>query len=276
MSTNTYVIEYAKTGRSGCKDKDCKKSGNNKIDAGEMRIGKNSPNPFSQEEGDTKLDWYHPACWFATQTRMRAGSKKVEATDDLEGYDKLKADDKATVKDLIAGKGVGAKKAKAPAKKAAGKKRKAGSDDDDDEEEEKPKKKKAAPKKKKAAASDDDDDEGSDEEKPKKKKAKAAPKKKKAAASDDDDEGSDDEKPKKKAAPKKKAGGGGGGGDKKYYEMDEKFWEITMNDDSFTVRFGKIGANGTVQTKSFANAAAAEKEAAKLIRQKEGKGYELA
>ncbi len=52
-----------------------------------------------------------------------------------------------------------------------------------------------------------------------------------------------------------------------------KFWQIEVTGESFTVTYGKIGTAGQVQTKSFADAATAEKEAEKLIREKTKKGY---
>jgi hypothetical protein len=52
MATNTYVVEYAKTGRASCKNKPCKKK---TIEKDSVRVGKVSPNPFS--EGDTKTEY---------------------------------------------------------------------------------------------------------------------------------------------------------------------------------------------------------------------------
>jgi uncharacterized protein (TIGR02996 family) len=52
-----------------------------------------------------------------------------------------------------------------------------------------------------------------------------------------------------------------------------KFWEIQLEGDSFTVRYGKIGTDGQLQTKSFASEAKAEAEAEKLIKSKTKKGY---
>jgi len=52
-----------------------------------------------------------------------------------------------------------------------------------------------------------------------------------------------------------------------------KFWEISTTDSAVTVRFGRIGTNGQTQTKSFADAAAAQRHADKLIEEKTGKGY---
>jgi DNA ligase-1 len=62
-----------------------------------------------------------------------------------------------------------------------------------------------------------------------------------------------------------------------YYEYSdgksEKFWEITRDGLDVTVRYGRIGADGQSKTKSFADQAAADKHATKLISEKTGKGY---
>ena len=52
-----------------------------------------------------------------------------------------------------------------------------------------------------------------------------------------------------------------------------RFWELSVNGTEVTVRFGRIGAQGQTQTKSFADDAAAAKHAEKLIQEKIGKGY---
>ena len=52
-----------------------------------------------------------------------------------------------------------------------------------------------------------------------------------------------------------------------------KFWEVTMNDNAVTVRYGRIGTDGQTQTKSFGDNAAAQKHADKLIAAKVKKGY---
>jgi len=63
----------------------------------------------------------------------------------------------------------------------------------------------------------------------------------------------------------------------RYFELADgkssKFWEITVDGDSHTVRYGRIGANGTSKVKSFATTDAAAADADKLIAQKLGKGY---
>ena len=64
---------------------------------------------------------------------------------------------------------------------------------------------------------------------------------------------------------------------KKYMEYHDeksnKFWEITLNGASFTVRFGKTGTAGQVQTKEFGAADEAKLEAEKLLKEKLKKGY---
>ena len=59
MADNRYCIEYAKTGRSGCKK--CK----TQIEKGVTRVGKITPNPFSDDGGEMKV-WYHTRCMFET------------------------------------------------------------------------------------------------------------------------------------------------------------------------------------------------------------------
>jgi predicted DNA-binding WGR domain protein len=53
----------------------------------------------------------------------------------------------------------------------------------------------------------------------------------------------------------------------------QKFWEISVSGNSFTVRFGRIGTAGQSQTKSFANEAKAKREAENLIAEEVKKGY---
>lgn len=57
-------------------------------------------------------------------------------------------------------------------------------------------------------------------------------------------------------------------------ENSNKYWEISTDGSSFSVRFGRMGASGTTQTKSFSDEATAEAEASKLIREKLRKGYQ--
>ncbi|MBD8524690.1 DUF4132 domain-containing protein [Pseudomarimonas arenosa] len=52
-----------------------------------------------------------------------------------------------------------------------------------------------------------------------------------------------------------------------------KFWEISLEGSSYTVRYGRIGTNGQTLTKTAASDAKAEAEVTKLIKEKTGKGY---
>jgi predicted DNA-binding WGR domain protein len=52
-----------------------------------------------------------------------------------------------------------------------------------------------------------------------------------------------------------------------------KFWEITVAGSDVTARFGRMGTDGQVQTKSFGTGEAAERHAEKLIAEKTRKGY---
>lgn len=58
-------------------------------------------------------------------------------------------------------------------------------------------------------------------------------------------------------------------------ESSNKFWEITLEGDSFTTRYGKIGAAGQKTTKSFDSPEKAKKEYDKIIAEKVKKGYAL-
>lgn len=57
-------------------------------------------------------------------------------------------------------------------------------------------------------------------------------------------------------------------------EKSNKFWEIKVEGESHTVRYGRIGSNGQTKTKEFDSAEDAEEDAAKLIKSKVKKGYE--
>jgi len=63
------------------------------------------------------------------------------------------------------------------------------------------------------------------------------------------------------------------------YEFSEgssdKFWEVEVTGCDLTVRYGRIGTQGQSKEKTFASTEAAEKEKAKLIKEKTGKGYTL-
>lgn len=52
-----------------------------------------------------------------------------------------------------------------------------------------------------------------------------------------------------------------------------KFWEVTITENSVSVRFGKIGANGQTTLKSFTTPKEAQAEVDKLVASKVKKGY---
>lgn len=88
------------------------------------------------------------------------------------------------------------------------------------------------------------------------------------------------QRPSKKTAKKSKATKTASSSAKvatRYFEYvqgaSNKFWEVTVTGQEVTVRYGRIGANGTTKTKKLANADAAAAHAEKLVDQKAGKGY---
>ncbi|XP_071147828.1 DNA ligase 3-like [Mytilus edulis] len=94
MADNKYIVGYAKLGTSGCKK--CK----TKIAKGELRIGKVTTNPFSDEGGDMK-QWFHPNCMFETFKRARATTKKIEEGEDMDGFGDLQQEDKDHLNKMI-------------------------------------------------------------------------------------------------------------------------------------------------------------------------------
>lgn len=54
----------------------------------------------------------------------------------------------------------------------------------------------------------------------------------------------------------------------------QKFWQIEVDEESFTVQFGRIGTEGQTQVKSFTSPEKCEAEANKLIAAKVKKGYQ--
>ena len=91
-----FLVEYAKQGRAKCKT--CKQQ----IEKSSTRIGKLVSNPFS-EDGGTMKQWYHVPCIFDALTRVRATTKKIDSTDDLDGFGNLKDDDQEKIVSLIKG-----------------------------------------------------------------------------------------------------------------------------------------------------------------------------
>ncbi|WP_016750525.1 WGR domain-containing protein, partial [Leptospira kirschneri] len=56
-------------------------------------------------------------------------------------------------------------------------------------------------------------------------------------------------------------------------DKSDKFWNIEVSGNSFTVTYGKTGTAGTSQTKTFDNEEICVKEAQKLLSEKLKKGY---
>ncbi|MEZ6129875.1 MAG: DNA ligase [Planctomycetaceae bacterium] len=82
-------------------------------------------------------------------------------------------------------------------------------------------------------------------------------------------------KPAKKAKPT--AGVRSAKSTQRYFELvdgkSNKFWEVTVSGSDVTVRYGRIGTDGTSKPKSFDSPAAATDHANQLIDQKTTKGY---
>ena len=91
-----FLVEYAPQGRAKCKT--CKQQ----IEKSSTRIGKLVSNPFSEDGGMMK-QWYHVPCIFDALSRARATTKKIDSTDDLDGFGNLKDDDQARIVSLIKG-----------------------------------------------------------------------------------------------------------------------------------------------------------------------------
>lgn len=56
-------------------------------------------------------------------------------------------------------------------------------------------------------------------------------------------------------------------------DKSSKFWEVSVEGSTVTVRFGKIGTNGQTQAKAQATPEKAKTEHDKLVKEKTGKGY---
>eukprot|EP00435_Cladocopium_sp_Y103_P026790 s158_g6.t1 len=92
-----YVVDYAKTGRSSCKEFRCRKA----ISAGELRIGIEAP---EDDHRGSQLGWYHPSCLWKTFSFQKNANKKIESTTDIQNFHHLKAEDKELIQSLLDGK----------------------------------------------------------------------------------------------------------------------------------------------------------------------------
>jgi len=57
-------------------------------------------------------------------------------------------------------------------------------------------------------------------------------------------------------------------------DSSDKFWEAATDGSRLVVRWGRTGSRGQIQLKSFPDGEAARKEMEKLIKEKQGKGYQ--
>ena len=96
MGEPQFFAEYAKQGRAKCKN--CKE----KIEKSCLRIGKLVPNHFSDDGGMMK-EWYHMKCIFDKLSRARSTTKRIESTDEVDGFTSLEEDDKKSIEKFIAG-----------------------------------------------------------------------------------------------------------------------------------------------------------------------------
>ena len=96
MADNRYAVDYARLGTSKCKK--CKQA----IAKKDPRIAKLVANPFSEDGGDMK-QYHHVKCMFEVLERARPSTKKIDDTDDLEGFSEMQDEEKKLIKELIEG-----------------------------------------------------------------------------------------------------------------------------------------------------------------------------
>ena len=96
MDEPQFCAEYAKQGRAKCKN--CKE----KIEKSCLRLGKLVPNHFSDDGGMMK-EWYHVKCIFDKFSRARSTTKRIDSTNELDGFANLEEEDKKSIEKLIAG-----------------------------------------------------------------------------------------------------------------------------------------------------------------------------
>ncbi|CAK9053186.1 Poly [ADP-ribose] polymerase 1 (PARP-1) (ADP-ribosyltransferase diphtheria toxin-like 1) (ARTD1) (DNA ADP-ribosyltransferase PARP1) (NAD(+) ADP-ribosyltransferase 1) (ADPRT 1) (Poly[ADP-ribose] synthase 1) (Protein poly-ADP-ribosyltransferase PARP1) [Durusdinium trenchii] len=94
-----YVVDYAKTGRSTCKEFRCKKA----IAEGELRIGIEAP---EDDHRGSQLGWYHPPCLWKTFSFQKNANKKIESTEDIKNFHHLRNEDRELIESLLEGKTV--------------------------------------------------------------------------------------------------------------------------------------------------------------------------
>ena len=95
-----YVVDYAKTGRSTCKEFRCKR----KLEIGELRIGIEAP---EHDHRGSQLGWYHPSCLWKTFAYKSNANREIRSLDDMSGFATLKECDKQLLKALLEGRNAG-------------------------------------------------------------------------------------------------------------------------------------------------------------------------
>eukprot|EP00039_Didymoeca_costata_P028995 m.22800 g.22800 ORF g.22800 m.22800 type:complete len:405 (-) comp7441_c0_seq1:1367-2581(-) len=86
-------VEYAKSGRSKCKDS------NEPIPAGAIRIGKEVPNPY--KAGSMMFVWYIPENLFKSFHKGSAKKARITSLDQIEGINDLKQKDQDKIEEMI-------------------------------------------------------------------------------------------------------------------------------------------------------------------------------
>jgi len=95
MADATYSIEYAKSNRSTCKGT------KEKIEKDALRIAKITLSDRGGGDPIQMSAWYLPVPFFQMMKRMRKGSKIVESTFDLAGFDDLKEEDRQLIEKMV-------------------------------------------------------------------------------------------------------------------------------------------------------------------------------
>lgn len=94
---NRYQAEIAKSGRSICRDFKCKQ----KIEKGELRIGKVTPNYFHEGSDDVMTQWFHPPCIFSALSRAKGSTKRIDRVEDIENFEGLSEMHQNWIRELL-------------------------------------------------------------------------------------------------------------------------------------------------------------------------------
>lgn len=92
VEEKVFVVEKAKNNRAGCKQ--CKQ----KCTSGEVRFVKLTHNPFAPGK---MRNCYHIDCLLEAFLKQRPTTKRIQSSDDLDGYDDLSEDDRKMVEAKI-------------------------------------------------------------------------------------------------------------------------------------------------------------------------------